>query len=200
MIDRHTRELQGWHLSRSSKAKTAQDALEQDVITSYSIHYTKLYDENIATGCTIVINQPAIKLLRENMPDPKSLVMHDWWFYLVISAFGKVIYDPEPTILYRQHGNNVEGMKSGLGKLKAKFRNITRPPKYVKVSTQVAEFKRCFYQMLSHENKMLVDDFLLATSGFNIWKKLKLVLAGKVYRQTKTETLSFLVSLLLNRI
>lgn len=156
--------------------------------------------ENIATGCTIVINNAALKLLRENMPDPKKLVMHDWWFYLVISTLGTVVYDPEPTILYRQHGNNVEGMKSGLAKLKAKFRNITRPPKYVKVSTQVAEFKRCYYQMLSNEQKKLVDDFLLATSGFNIWKKLKLVLSGRVYRQTNTETLSFLISMLLNRI
>jgi len=165
-----------------------------------SITFNNALVENVATGCTIVINKPALQLVRDFMPDPKKIIMHDWWLYLVISAFGEIVFDHESNILYRQHGNNVEGMRSGLSKLMAKFRNISRPPKYVKISTQVAEFKRCYYQMLSHDQKKLVDDFLLATSGLNIWKKLKLVLTGKVYRHTKTETLSFLVSLLLNRI
>lgn len=169
-------------------------------IPQKEITFSNALVENVATGCTIVINKAALQLVRDFMPDPKKIVMHDWWLYLVISAFGKIVFDHEPTILYRQHGNNVEGMKSGLAKLKAKFRNITRPPKYVKVSTQVAEFKRCYYQMLSNEQKKLVDDFLLATSGFNIWKKLKLILSGRVYRQTKTETLSLLISMLLKRI
>lgn len=35
VIDCHTRELLGWHLSRSGKAKTAESALEQALITRY---------------------------------------------------------------------------------------------------------------------------------------------------------------------
>lgn len=35
MIDCHTRELLGWHLSRSGKSKTAQAALEQALITRF---------------------------------------------------------------------------------------------------------------------------------------------------------------------
>ncbi|MDR9769430.1 hypothetical protein [Acetomicrobium sp.] len=51
---------------------------------------------------------------------PTVTGMHDWWIYLVISAFGKVIYDPVPKILYRQHSSNVIGHKKvlSLGGLK----------------------------------------------------------------------------------
>ena len=35
VIDCHTRELLGWHLSRSGKSKTAESALEQALITRY---------------------------------------------------------------------------------------------------------------------------------------------------------------------
>ena len=35
MIDCHTRELLGWHLSRSGKSKTAESALEQALIARY---------------------------------------------------------------------------------------------------------------------------------------------------------------------
>ena len=35
--------------------------------------------------------------------------MHDWWCYLVVSAFGKVIFDSQPCAFYRQHGRNVVG-------------------------------------------------------------------------------------------
>lgn len=35
VIDCHTRELLGWHLSRSGKSKTAQAALEQALITRF---------------------------------------------------------------------------------------------------------------------------------------------------------------------
>lgn len=156
--------------------------------------------ENVATGCTIVLNRSAIELLTQSKPNSNNVIMHDWWFYLVISAFGKVVFDSEPNILYRQHGNNVEGMKSGFDKFKAKLKNITKPPKYVKISTQVTEFKRCYYNSLTDEQKKLIDEFLVVSSEGRFFHKLQLVLTGKVYRQTRMDTISFLLSLLLNRI
>jgi putative transposase len=35
VIDCHTRELLGWHLSRSGRSKTAESALEQALIARY---------------------------------------------------------------------------------------------------------------------------------------------------------------------
>ena len=68
--------------------------------------------ENMITGCTAALNAPAVRLLkRAGVPD--GVHFHDWWMYLVVSAFGRVIFDPEPTLLYRQHGANQIGHGKG---------------------------------------------------------------------------------------
>ena len=39
---------------------------------------------------------------------------HDWWVYMLVSgAGGRVVYDPEPTVRYRQHGANLIGENQG---------------------------------------------------------------------------------------
>ena len=64
--------------------------------------------QNIATGCTVVMNHEAAALVAGSQAPTSSL--HDWWSYLVIAAAGgRIIADPEPTVLYRQHGGNVVG-------------------------------------------------------------------------------------------
>jgi glycosyltransferase involved in cell wall biosynthesis len=68
--------------------------------------------QNIAAGNTIVINQMAMDLLRRYTKD-KSFIGHDWWTYLVVTAFdGVVIYDAYPRTRYRQHGANVIGQNT----------------------------------------------------------------------------------------
>jgi len=64
--------------------------------------------QNIATGCTIVINKEARHhILSAQVPDG---TLHDYWSYLVVCAVsGSVYFDPEPSIFYRQHGGNSVG-------------------------------------------------------------------------------------------
>jgi glycosyltransferase involved in cell wall biosynthesis len=69
--------------------------------------------ENMITGCTAALNQPALRLL-QRAGVPQGVHFHDWWLYLVVSAFGHVVYDPEPTLLYRQHGANQIGHGVGV--------------------------------------------------------------------------------------
>lgn len=68
--------------------------------------------ENIITGCTAALNRPALALL-QRVGVPKGVLFHDWWLYLVVSAFGTVVYDERPALLYRQHGGNVIGHGAG---------------------------------------------------------------------------------------
>lgn len=67
-----------------------------------------LLSQNIATGCTVTINK---SLCDKAFPLPEDAVMHDWWLALVASAFGRIGHISEPTILYRQHGQNDTGAK-----------------------------------------------------------------------------------------
>lgn len=64
--------------------------------------------QNYVTGCTVVMNR---HLLNCCLPVPPQAVMHDWWFALVAAVLGKTVFLDEPTVLYRQHGGNVIGVK-----------------------------------------------------------------------------------------
>jgi glycosyltransferase involved in cell wall biosynthesis len=63
---------------------------------------------NVVTGCTILVNRALYKLAG---PVPEEAVMYDHWFAQVAAALGKIKFLDEPTILYRQHGRNVVGVK-----------------------------------------------------------------------------------------
>lgn len=68
----------------------------------------RVMPQNVVTGCTVMINRPLAKIA---MPIPDEAIMHDWWLALVAVLFGKVVYLDEPTVLYRQHGDNNVGAK-----------------------------------------------------------------------------------------
>lgn len=64
--------------------------------------------ESILHGGTLLMNQMArAKIASRGIP--REALAHDWWCYLVISATGRVIYDPSPQRLYRQHSGNLTG-------------------------------------------------------------------------------------------
>ena len=82
--------------------------------------------KNFCTGCTVVFNKKLIKLLQNNTP--RNVVAHDWWINVVTLALdGKVIYDTNPHICYRQHGSNVSGAeKNTILKAKNRLRKFLR--------------------------------------------------------------------------
>lgn len=64
--------------------------------------------QNTFAGCTAMYNRRLADLIDQK---PDYCVMHDWWLELIAAAFGKLGYIDEPTMLYRQHGINVIGVK-----------------------------------------------------------------------------------------
>ncbi|MDJ0823599.1 MAG: glycosyltransferase [Paracoccaceae bacterium] len=73
--------------------------------------------QNIASSNTTLLNRAAADLARAAAPEAASvpgLAAHDWWLYqLITGAGGQVVHDPEPTLLYRQHGGNQIGANDG---------------------------------------------------------------------------------------
>ena len=62
--------------------------------------------QNNLTGCTMLWNRRFNEWLDlEN----DAIAMHDWWMALAASSFGRIVCIRQPTILYRQHGDNVVG-------------------------------------------------------------------------------------------
>ena len=75
--------------------------------------YKLVFLRNCVTGCTILSKK---ELINKYIPIPtKKPMVHDWWMALIISQIGKITFLDEPTIKYRQHGNNqlgIYGMKN----------------------------------------------------------------------------------------
>lgn len=153
--------------------------------------------ENVATGCTMVLNQRARSLIVSALPD--QCEMHDWWIYLVISCFGKIIYDPTPTIRYRQHGGNAVGtsvsLRSELLKRISRFR--THAGGVFRSAQQAGEFLESYGERLPVDQSELIRKFIRGKRSF--FTRLSLVISGKIWRQRRVDGLVLRILILLNR-
>ena len=70
--------------------------------------------QNILPGNTIVLNKPAVQLVKKTEPLTTNVPFHDWWLYLLMTGCGgKIILDDTPTLIYRQHSGNLVGANTG---------------------------------------------------------------------------------------
>lgn len=65
--------------------------------------------KNIAPGCTFVFNRAAKELLCRYDADALGIEIHDWTAYQIVAALGRVVFDAEGHMAYRQHGGNAIG-------------------------------------------------------------------------------------------
>jgi glycosyltransferase involved in cell wall biosynthesis len=71
--------------------------------------------QSIAGGNTMAMNKAAKAIVQQTLPYSKDVASHDWWMYIVITAYGgHVHYDPMPSLLYRQHPQNLMGANVGV--------------------------------------------------------------------------------------
>jgi glycosyltransferase involved in cell wall biosynthesis len=153
--------------------------------------------ENIAAGCTTVMNKNARSLILKQRP--KGFFAHDWWFYLVVSAFGQVIYDPTPTLYYRQHASNVVGAKASmLMKWKSRLSRYLVDAQEGVVIRQTQEFEEIYGTMLKNENKNILSNFL--TDQNSIIRRCKYALFGPARRQSLIDNIIFKLLYILKRI
>lgn len=152
--------------------------------------FNALY-ENIAIGATITMNRSTRNLfINSKSVDSQKVLMHDWWFYLLVSAFGTVIYDNTPSMLYRQHNNNVVGGSNSIvGKLKSKWASFKRHTGKDLLHKQASEFHRIYGSRLTGELKEQLELFLASRTKFI--DRLHYARKSKLYRQSKAESLLF---------
>ena len=62
--------------------------------------------ESYILGCLMMLNRSLYRLIGDYSP---FIRMHDVWTALVAGAMGKIYYEPQIVMLYRQHNNNCVG-------------------------------------------------------------------------------------------
>lgn len=60
-----------------------------------------------AAGCTMMGNAALRNIVSRT--DRSAALMHDWWIAIVAASCGRLLYLDQPTVLYRQHGDNEVG-------------------------------------------------------------------------------------------
>jgi hypothetical protein len=153
--------------------------------------------ENIATGCTIAFTR---RLRQEVLtPPPNGFIMHDWWLYIFGTAFGTVIYDAQPSIKYRQHGNNTVGVPLGFWhdfrRRWARF--IKRDGGIHRLSGQAKAFFACYGSRMKPTDR---DVLLRLLAGIDLLlQRLRLALCPPVFRQKRLDTCILRLLFLLGR-
>ncbi len=115
--------------------------------------------ENKLIGCTVMVNSALRKKL-QSRPMPQHARYHDWWLALIASAFGKIGYVRESTLLYRQHGGNVVGDTGFLAYVRNRVSNLYEQREALeKLYLQAGEFLELYGDMLSKEKKEILRQF-----------------------------------------
>lgn len=158
--------------------------------------------ENIAVGCTVVVNLKAMLLLKSSLPKTVSnVIMHDWWIYLCVSAFGEVVFDNEAHILYRQHSNNVLGgeTRNLWNKWAGKFLRFFRGVNKDLIRRQATEFIYTVDHLLSPTQKKDIEHFL-SSQHRNIMYRIFYTSKTPFYRQAWIDTILFKIVYVSRRI
>ena len=148
----------------------------------------RLLMQNSVTGCTIMFN----RALKEKLfVLPKVTAMHDWWLALIASAFGKIEFLNEPTILYRQHGNNEVGAKDykSLSFLIGRLKKISKAKETYKIISLQAQFLLENYaELLTLKQKKLLEAVATLPEKSKI-EKIKTIRKHRLYKNTALRNL-----------
>jgi glycosyltransferase involved in cell wall biosynthesis len=153
--------------------------------------------QNIGGGNTMVMNRKARNLLCA--VGPVDIVAHDWWTYLLVTGSGgSVVYDPRPSLSYRQHHDNVIGASTAWRDRFKRFflalqgRNRLWNTKHVIALQQNRTY-------LTIESQRILDDFSAARDKPLPRRPLLLWRSG-VYAQSAWGNLGLIAAALLKKL
>lgn len=151
--------------------------------------------ENICIGCTATFNR-ALLVAALSGGLPEDVIMHDWWLYLTAAGLGTVTYDPEPSVLYRQHAGNAVGMAAtNMKHQMGRARRFIRARGSSKVAVQTAEFLQRLGPVLKPEDRRLAEQFAFRQGS--IAQRIALVRNRQLRRQRRGDDVLFRILLLL---
>ncbi len=153
-------------------------------------HLQVLLAQNIVTGCTMMVNRAALKLV---MPMPEQgPLMHDWWFALTVAAFGGHMSGlHSSTVLYRQHHHNDVGARAWwklmLDRLGTNGEMIRR--ELGATQKQAAALLQRYDVDISTANRRVIQDYAQLSAYSPFFRKFVLARHG-IHKQAWYRTVS----------
>ncbi|TDT73143.1 glycosyltransferase involved in cell wall biosynthesis [Litoreibacter halocynthiae] len=155
--------------------------------------------QNFAGGNTMVLNNAGLRLVQKAWAlSQNSVPVHDWWLYQLVSgAGGRVVYDREPCLFYRQHKTNQIGDAAGLLAMGKRMRRMVRGD-YRNWNTANLKALSACYPLLSQDNKAVLETVLAQRNG-GMAQRLALMRSPGLYRQGTLGQAGLMAALALNR-
>lgn len=161
------------------------------------IEFDNAIVENIATGCSVVFGAGIRK--RMLLSDPAAMLMHDWWGYLIATAFGQVVYDKTPQVQYRQHVDNVAGWLPRSKKIRHRTRSLFARLRSGKTGmdslNQAARFVQTHADLPASHRDTVQKLLMLRQVGF--FKRLNYVLGPDIHRNDFIENFGLRIMILM---
>ncbi|NNJ68871.1 MAG: glycosyltransferase family 2 protein [Boseongicola sp.] len=155
--------------------------------------------QNVAGGNTMVVNRMALDALQPASQLAKRIVAHDWWCYQMVTGMGgMMIYDPVPSLLYRQHQENQIGANDTL---KARLSRLKRL-----VRGEFSQWREAHFEALIAAEKWLSNDANLTLSccaqlkSNRIGKRISSLQESGLYRQTVFGSAALRLATLIGRV
>ena len=159
---------------------------------TYPADYPSSLARNIAPGCSYVFNDKLREMLKQYDCNKYGIDIHDWTVFRVAACFGKVVFDEQTHMCYRQHENNAIGATQSQNKtvirrlINAAKRYLFKKSDHL-ISLSAHRLEECYGGQMSEKNKYLThivahytDNFknkiILLTapefnfSGFDYWR------------------------------
>lgn len=154
--------------------------------------------QNVGGGNTMVFNNAARNLLKTAGPHVK-IAAHDWWIYIVVSGCGgKVLYDSTPSLLYRQHAQNLIGANASVRARLDRIGKLLRG--HLKTwNDQHIVAMQPIIPSLSQDSRSVFNRFVSARQRSLIPRVFGILRSG-IYRQTRFGNLGLVIAAILNRI
>ncbi|MSR00466.1 MAG: glycosyltransferase family 2 protein [Gammaproteobacteria bacterium] len=153
--------------------------------------------QSISGGNTQVFNQATKELLEQ--AGSQKVVSHDWWLYQIVEGAGGIFYyDPNPSLLYRQHSNAIVGANSSFRAridrifyvLNGRFKNWN----------SINYTALCNIRHLLTKDSQDILDIFGTLRGAHFKDRIRLLEVCGLYRQTWQGTLSLWLATMINKV
>lgn len=154
--------------------------------------------QNVGGGNTMILNRAGRDLLVDLCKDI-CMVSHDWWAYLIITGCGgRVIYDPYPSVRYRQHESNLVGMNSSWS-ARIKRIHMLWQGRFRDWNDIHIESLQAIRSRLTPDNQKILDQFSEARDQGLVSRLIGLKRSG-IYRQTVLGNLGLIAAAIFKKI
>ncbi len=196
-LQRVPAEVPALYGSRANYIDEQGNALGASTPFEAALQFPNALVQSFAGGNTLVMNRAAHQLLQRAGKVP--IASHDWWSYQLISgAGGRVMYDANPSLDYRQHAANIAGSNRGI--VRSALRVVRLFQGHFRAWNDIqCEALLQNQSLLTEENQYILSRYSVARKSPLPQRLIGLYLSG-IYRQTRMGNLGILTAALLKRI